>query len=115
MHRRQKNEEIEVSEGQLAGVGVNFRKMHPATRKAFMQPKLGLDPGSDTIMCPPWKLVHISEPHFPTLQNEGDNTYHMYDSTKTWFCCLFLQPRIAPNISQVFNMYMLDKHMNYMR
>lgn len=51
-------------------------------RKTFMQPKSGLDPGSDTIKCAPWKLAHISEPHFPTLQNEGDNTYSMYNNTK---------------------------------
>lgn len=56
--------------------------MHPARSKIFTQPKLGLDPGSDTIMCPSWKLVYISEPHFPTLQNEGDNMYSMYDNTK---------------------------------
>lgn len=59
--------------------------MHPAMRKAFTQSKLGLDPGSDTITCPPWKLVHISEPHFPTLQNEGDNMYSMYNNTKNLF------------------------------
>lgn len=44
--------------------------------------KLSLDPGSETIICSLWELVHISEPHFLTLQD--DNNTSMCDNTKNF-------------------------------
>lgn len=44
--------------------------------------KLSLDPGHETIICLLWELVHISEPHFLTLQD--DNNTSMCDNTKNF-------------------------------
>lgn len=49
--------------------------------RTLMWSKLGLDPDSDAITCPPWELVHITEPRFLPLQNES-NTGSMHDNTK---------------------------------